>query len=130
MTARAETFVAFSGPVECHRDESAPIRLTLIGASSDGSERVILGLEGRAPADLPATLAAPTVQRIAPREYAITSGERSWVVTATRAHLHRDVSAAFYAAVPPRRVPWHKRTLWNVGLAFAASPLGRRWLRR
>jgi hypothetical protein len=45
-------------------------------------------------------------------------------------HMHRDVSPAFYAAVPPRRVPLFKRVLWTVGLAVAASPLGRYWLNR
>jgi hypothetical protein len=130
MTSPAALVVAFKGRVHCRRDVSGPLGLTLVGCSADRSETVWLAFHGEAPHDLPAVLESAAVQRLGTQEYSITTEDRRWTVVASRVHMHRDVSPAFYAAVPPRRVPLFKRVLWTVGLAVAASPLGRYWLNR
>jgi len=44
-------------------------------------------------------------------------------------HLHREVAAQFYHAIPPRRAPWAKRMFWRTVLALGASRMGLRLLR-
>ncbi|HTU59802.1 MAG TPA: hypothetical protein VMF89_15225 [Polyangiales bacterium] len=129
MTASEIRLAVFTGPVECRRCESGPVGLVLVGRSADRMESIWLAFEGIAPADLPAVIENAAVQRTAAQQYRIASQDRSWAVAAARVHLHRDVSTAFYGAVPPRAVPWLKRLAWRAGLIVAASPAGR-WLIR
>ena len=129
MSASEAPLAAFTGPVDCRRAESGPIGLMLIGRSADRPERIWLAFEGVAPRDLPALIESATVQRTSAQHYQIASQERAWTLTAARVHLHRDVSAVFCAALPPRPVPLLKRLLWALGLIVAASPAGR-WLIR
>jgi hypothetical protein len=129
MTAPEELLAAFTGPVDCRRCESGPVRLMLVGRSADRTETIWLAFEGTAPENLPALIESATVQCASAQQYRIASQDRSWLVTAARVHLHRDVAAAFYEAVPPRTVPWLKRLAWRAGLLVAASPAGR-WLIR
>jgi len=78
--------------------------------------------------DLPDSLAAATVSLIEEHRYCITSASRSWAVEAASAHVHRDVGAAFYRAIPPRAVPLRKRLFWKVVLALAGTNAGKRML--
>ncbi len=39
-------------------------------------------------------------------------------------HLHREIAAQFYRAIPPRPVPLLKRWFWRVVLALATSRAG------
>lgn len=126
-----DCLIVFRGAVECRGDTSGPLGLTLVGhATGEGEATVHLAFECAAPTDLPAVLHAPMIHGIAPGQYRITAGDRQWVVAARRAHLHRDVSLAFYRAVPPRPVPALKRLLWRIALAVAASAAGHYWLAR
>jgi hypothetical protein len=83
-----------------------------------------VSFSGNAPADLPQTLSAARVESIGANEYRIASAAGEWRITARCVHLHRDIAAAFYAAIPPRPVPAGKRIFWRLVLALAGSRTG------
>jgi hypothetical protein len=121
--------LTFRGGVSCRRDASGPLGLTLIGRTADHpEEKVSLAFAGRAPETLPEVLEDPTVYRIDERRYRIASTPREWLVEATGVHIHREVTTAFYRAIPPRTAPWSKRFFWRVVLALAGSSWGKRLL--
>src|SRR4051812_15816055 len=109
----ATTIVRFRGGVSCRRDE-APLGLTLIGRTVDRSDEIAtLAFVSAAPESLPEALEDATVEQIAGGQYRISSGSREWIFAARSVHLHREVSATFYRAITPRRVPWNKRLFWR-----------------
>ena len=112
------------------RCEPGPLGLTLSGATAQGSGTLFLAFRGEAPAGLPAQLQSPQVHEIEPGTYRIASARGQWTFDARAHFLHRDASAVFYAAIPPRPVPWHKRLFWRLILALAGSPAGRLLARR
>jgi hypothetical protein len=118
----------FTGRVRVVKGVSGPLGLTLIGAVAP-DEVVHLHLRCR-PVDLPGELEAPELWKCRPDGYRLAAGERSLQLPASAVFIHRDVSAAFYRAVPPRRVPWRKRLLFRTLLTLVATPLGRWWLAR
>jgi hypothetical protein len=98
--------------------------------SHDGQdENVKVAFSCPAPADLPAELEDAELELLADNRHRLTSGDRSWSLHGP-VHVHREVSSAFYKALPPRPVPWRKRLFWRVMLALAANPLTRRLLLR
>jgi hypothetical protein len=120
----------FRGKVRCLRSQSEPA-LTLSGASaSPPGEPFLLGFSGSAPEDLPDTLEDVRIEQLQEGSYRIVSGQRAWVIEARALHLHRDVGAAFYRALPPRRAPWHRRLFFWVVLQLARSHRGMAALRR
>jgi len=115
--------------VSCRRDASGPVGLTLVGWTSDHpDERVSLGFSGRAPEGLPEVLEDPIVDRLDEKRYRISSAPREWVVEATAIHLHREMAATFYRAIPPRPAPWSRRLLWRILLGLAATAWGKKLL--
>jgi hypothetical protein len=121
--------VRFRGGVSCRRDPSGPLGLTLVGWTSDHpDERVSLAFSGRPPEALPEVLEDPIVDRLDERRYRISSPPREWIVEATAIHLHREMAATFYRAIPPRAAPWSRRLLWRILLALAASAWGKKLL--
>jgi hypothetical protein len=125
----AHAHVTFRGGVICRRDSSGPLGLTLIGWTSDHpEERLSLAFSGRSPETLPDVLEDPVVDRLDERRYRIASQPREWVVEATAIHLHREIAATFYRAIPPRAAPWSKRLFWRLVLALAARSWGKRLL--
>jgi len=121
--------IAFSGEVSCRRDPRGPLGLTLFGRTMDRpSEEASLAFSGRAPDTLPDMLEDVTVDRLGEGRYCIASAQHSWTVEATAVHLHREIAASFYRAIPPRAAPWSKRLFWHVVLAMAASSWGKRLL--
>jgi len=129
VNALPETLVRFSGGVECRRDASGPLGLTLVGAVAAG-EVAHLAFLGAPPQGLPAQLETAVVERLGPREFRISAAAGSWTLLAAHTYLHLDVGRRFYDAIPPRPVPLGKRIFWRLVLAVAASPLGHWWLRR
>jgi hypothetical protein len=128
-SAEPQRIATFRSGVSCSRDLLSPLGLTLIGWTADHpDEKVSLAFSGAAPDDLPDVLEDPTVDRIDVGLYRISSPPREWIVNATAVHLHRQIAAAFYRAIPPRTVPWSKLLFWRLVLALAASPLGKRVL--
>ncbi|MGH8303563.1 MAG: hypothetical protein ACRET5_19115 [Steroidobacteraceae bacterium] len=117
---------AFRGPVACRRTADA---LTLTGAAADSlDDRLIVTLSRANAPEMPNSFAAATVSVLDEHRYRITSASRFWAVEAASAHVHRDVGAAFYRAIPPRAVPLRKRLFWRVVLALAGTRSGKRML--
>jgi len=121
--------VRFRGGVSCRQDSSGPLGLTLVGWTSDHpDERVSLAFSGRSPDTLPEVLEDPIVDRLDETRYRISSPPRVWIVEASAIHLHREMAATFYRAIPPRAAPWSRRFLWRVLLALAAREWGKKLL--
>ncbi len=119
----------FRGGVSCRRDSSGPLGVTLVGWTSDHpDERVSLAFSGRSPEGLPEVLEDAIVNRLDERRYRISSPPREWIVEASAIHLHRDMAATFYRAIPPRAAPWSRRLLWRILLALAATAWGKKLL--
>jgi hypothetical protein len=119
-----EVLAAFRGPVSCTRTAGVPA-LTLSGKSAQapGGETALAFSAATLP-DLPETLQDAVIERLGGGQYRIVSAAREWLITASAAHLHREIAAEFYRAIPPRRVPWRKRLFWRAVLALAASRVG------
>ena len=128
---RADRLIAvFRGTVICVRETGVSPGFTLRGVSAtNAQESLIVTFLGDAPEDLPRRLAAPSVQAVDTRCYRIESPPRQWLIWARALHVHRDVRAGFFRAVPPRAVPLRKRLFWTGVLAMARSRAGLRLLR-
>src|SRR6201996_3093468 len=123
-----QRIVRFRGGVSCRRDDS-PLGLTLIGQTTDRPDEIAtLAFMGVAPSKLPEALEDATVEKTGTGQYRIWSGRREWILPARSAHLHREVSTAFYRAIAPRPAPWGKRFFWWLVLGLVANPVGRRLL--
>lgn len=139
--------VAFAGAVRA-RLETGPLGLTLEGHPVEApAEEISLAFAfaGRAPPAIPATLHDVLVEQLAGEScgadpagdaraekaamcFRLSSGRDQWRFRAADCHLHREVSASFYRAVPPRAAPWVKRMFWRWVLRLAGRPSGRRLL--
>jgi hypothetical protein len=119
----------FNGPVKSVTGPG-PAGVTLLGniaepdASSTAAQLSLSCLESL---QLPPVLNDVSVEALAAQEIVLRSGAREWRVRCTTWQLHRDVGATFYAAIPPRQMPWSRRVAWRVMLGFAALAPGR-WL--
>jgi hypothetical protein len=125
-----ESLASFRGRVECARG-AAPLGLTLTGFTAEHpGERTMLAFSTSVPApDFPDSLQDPVIEQLGARRYRIGSGSRSWMIEASAVHLHRDVGAVFYRALPPRPVPLLRRVFWALVLTLAASRAGLRLLK-
>jgi hypothetical protein len=124
-----EVLASFRGPVRCVRSGHLP-GLTLCGHTAQApGEPFMLAFSAAAPADFPDTLQDARVERLEEQRYRISSERREWLIEAPAVHLHRDITAAFYRAIPPRPVPWPKQVFWRIVLALAASRRGLALLR-
>ena len=117
-----EPLVAFRGAVSCQRAPGA-LRLTLSGEAAPGA-RVTLTFGAAAAADLPAVLQDPVIEELAANQYRVSSARGAWVISAPAVHLHREIAAEFYRAIPPRPMPPLRRVLWRIVLALAGSRAG------
>lgn len=128
--APAVTVAVFTGSVRCRRTPDGPLGLTLAGCTAvqPGAE-LELAFAGVAPADLPERLEDALIERTGTDEYRIAAGAREWRLTARALHVHRDVGAAFYGAIPGRPAPLTRRLLYRVVLALARSRVGLALLR-
>jgi hypothetical protein len=126
----SERLATFRGAVSCARAGDVP-GLTLSGLTAEApDEPTALAFSAASPADLPETLQDALVERLGDGRYRIASSSGEWLLPAGAAHLHREVAARFYRAIPPRPAPWRKRAFWRVVLALAASRAGLAALRR
>jgi hypothetical protein len=129
--ATAPEVIRFHGWISCRRDGEGPLGLVLVGRTlaDERDESVQVAFSSPAPDGLPEALEDPRVESLGNNQYRLASGDQSWTLRGP-IHVHREIAAAFYKAVPPRPVPWRKRLFWRVMLALAAHPLGRRLLLR
>ena len=117
----------FLGWISCRRDGEGPLGLILVGRTKDRPEEAVqMAFACPGPVDLPDALEEAVVERLGPKQYRLSSGDRSWTLDGV-AHVHREVASAFYKALPPRPVPFRKRLFWRVMLGLASNPAGR-WL--
>ena len=119
-----EPVVSFRGAVRCRR-ASGPLGLTLIGGTPERpGETTALAFSAAAPAAFPDALDDVVVERLGANQYRICSPPREWVIAAAAVHLHREIAAQFYRAIPPRTVPAPKRWMWRIVPALAATRAG------
>ena len=124
----ARTLVSFRDGVSCRREPEGPLGLTLFGRTRDRpDEMASVAFSGPAPEGLPEALEAATVEQLADGTYRISCEGGEWRVSATAAHLHREIATAFYRVVPPRRPPWRRRVFFRILLALARRRAGQ-WL--
>ena len=127
MTPR--TIVTFRDGVSCRREPQGPLGLTLIGRTRDRPEEMAsVAFTGAAPYGLPEALEDVTVEQLDPGTYRLVCVGKEWLVSATAAHLHREVATAFYRVVMPRRPRWSRRVFWRIVLGLAHHPAGKRLL--
>jgi hypothetical protein len=128
LNAPAE-ILRFEGPVKWEAGPG-PAGITLLGRIVEPDGRTTaaqLSLICSEQPDLPANLKDLTVETTSAGDALLRSGAREWRVHCNTWQLHRDVGAAFYAAIPPRRTPWTRRLSWRLLLGVAATSPGR-WL--
>jgi len=119
---------AFQGRVTCRGDQ-LPLALTLVGRTASAPEEPVtltFAFAEAAPPAMPEVLEDVRVERIEAGGFHISSGSRHWDVPALSCHLHRDVAAAFFQAVVPRKPRWSRRLFWSTVLALLAHP----WIKR
>jgi hypothetical protein len=119
----------FKGPVRWEAGPG-PAGLTLVGhivEPDGGMTPAQLSLGGLAPPQLPPILNDLTFEALTAQDMVLRSGGREWPLRGRTWQLHRDVGAMFFAAIPPRPMPWSRRLGWTVMLGLVASGPGR-WL--
>ena len=120
----AERLATFRGVVHCRRADTVP-GLTLSGGTLEApQEPTALAFSALAPRDLPGTLEDAVVDHLGGEHYRIAAAGREWLIDSGAIHLHRDIAAQFYRAIPPRPAPWAKRVFWRVVLSLAATRAG------
>jgi len=126
MPERELTILArFSGAVTCVRSSRGPLGLMLAGRTADPSgEEMQVAFAGAASGDLPARLEDVVIERRGPGEFLVASAGRAWTIGARSVHVHREVAAAFYRAIPPRPAPLRRRMLYGLMLRLARSRAG------
>ena len=104
-----EPLVTFRGAVRCARARG-PLGVTLIGETPERpGEPTTLAFSAVAPPGFPECLDNAVVERLGADQYRIYSPPREWLIAAAAVHLHREIAAQFYRAIPPRPVPLPKR---------------------
>jgi hypothetical protein len=123
-----QPIIQFSGRIDCRRDGCGPLGLIMSGHTALHPRQLVhLCFAGTAPPDLPRSLDGAAVAQVGEESYCITSDASSWTLSARAAHLHREVTREFYAAVPGEPVRWTQRLFWRIVLTLAATSAGR-WL--
>jgi hypothetical protein len=126
MGTPAPPVAVFRGPVACRLSRNA---LILTGAAADSADDIlILTFMTSSVPSVPDSLPDVTICALDEHRYRINSGSGYWTVSATAVHAHRDVSGAFYRAIPPRPAPLGKRLFWRAVLALAGTRAGKRLL--
>jgi hypothetical protein len=121
----------FSGRVELRAGPCGGAGFTLVGRLAGHADEVAhLSVDCATPLDLPSELDSPVLESLGSGRWRILARGREWVLTPRAVFLHRDVARTFFKAVPQRPAPLWKRAFWRAVLVWAASGLGRRWLRR
>jgi hypothetical protein len=102
-------------------------RLAQAGGEASAAQLALMCTERPS---LPATLMDVSVEALAAPDVVLHSGAQVWRLRCSTWQLHRDVGAAFFAAIPPRATPWTRRLGWRVLLGIAGTAPGRWFLMR
>jgi hypothetical protein len=128
--AAAQPLIEFDGAVECRRATGA-INFVLRGQERAAGQ--VEALFSAAAADGLAAL-PPKLHEVrlfqrsagapgtAPQLFRIIARERQMDLSARSLQLHRDVAGAFFAEVPPPRVPLRRRLGWTLLLQLLRIP--------
>jgi hypothetical protein len=112
----AEPLLIFRGEVHCKCSAGVP-GLTLSGYTSAHPEtRTTLAFSA-------------LIEQLPEGSWRIKSATREWRLANVPVHLHRAAAEEFYRALPPRPVPWLKRSFWRLVLLLARHRGGFRLLR-
>jgi hypothetical protein len=117
----------FAGPVQCRR-ESQPAALVLSGTERASGVPLELRFMAPRPAELPAIISDIDVYEFGTGEWKLRAHGGAWTLPARALLVHRDVGAAFYAALPPPRIGLGARLGWSALLGLARIPGGVRLL--
>ncbi len=128
LAAGRGELIAFAGAVQCESADGAG-QLVLRGCAR-GMQPARSGLtevlfSGTGTVTLPPALRDARVielTAVAPRRYRIESAGLQLEFPARSVQLHRDAAAAFFAAVPPVRVPLRLRVGWSLLLTVLRIP--------
>ena len=119
-----EVLAAFRGPVSCRRTFDAA-GIVLCGCTAEApAEATTITFAATTDQDLPDTLTDARVESLGERCWRVSTATRSWFIEGGTAHVHCDVAASFYRAIPPRKVRRTRRLSWNLVLILAATRLG------
>jgi hypothetical protein len=129
LDSNPRELIAFAGAVQCEVAAGA-VDLVLRGyerarppARSEVAELLFSGAGAVAlPPELHDARVIELTRAPAPRRYRIESPQLQLELSARSAQLHRDVAAAFFAAVPPARVPLRQRLGWSLLLTLLRLP--------
>jgi hypothetical protein len=120
----------FRGTVHCRREPRGPLGLELTGRAIGADAEQSVAFSGAAaPGDLPEVLENLVVVRTGEREFRLLSAGGAWTLTAAAVHVHTDLSAPFYKAIPPQPAPLARRLLFGTALFLARTRAGLMLLR-
>jgi hypothetical protein len=111
----------FAGPVECRREPGA-IGLVLTGYDRAGGAPLQLQFVGPEPEELPAIVSDIDVFELEPGHWRLRAHGGLWTLRARDVLVHRDVGAAFYAALPPPPLKLGVRIGWSLLLTLVRIP--------
>jgi hypothetical protein len=113
--------VEFAGPVQCRHDTAAAI-LVLSGSERIGGAPLELLFQSPGPVELPAIVSDIDVYKSEPGSWKLRAHGGSWTLQARNLLVHRDVRAAFFAAVPPPPLKIGTWLGWSLLLTLARIP--------
>jgi hypothetical protein len=132
--AAQRLLIAFDGEVECRRPSGA-INLSLHGRERDGTRGATRAVEvlmaaAVLAAELPPRLNDVSVLAADAHHLQIRARELQQELTCHSVQVHRNVGGAFFAAVPPARVPLMVRLGWTLLLGLLRLPGAEALLKR
>jgi hypothetical protein len=118
---RGRLVAEFVGPVHC-RAEAGAVGLVLSGQERSGATPLELLFTAPRPVALPTIISDMDVYQLEPGRWRLRAHGGSWTLEARALAVHRDVGAAFFAAVPPPPLTARARLGWSLLLALARVP--------
>jgi len=118
---RGRLVAEFGGPVHCRRGSGA-VGLVLSGQERVGATPLELLFTAPQPVELPTIISDMDVYALEPGCWRLRAHGGSWTLAARDLAVHRDVGAAFFAAVPPPALPARTRLGWSLLLVLARIP--------
>jgi hypothetical protein len=118
---RGRLVAEFAGPVHS-RHEAGAVGLMLWGQERAGGGPLELLFTGPEAVELPTIISDMDVYQLEPGRWRLRAHGGSWTLMARALLVHRDVGAAFLAAVPPPPLKLGVRVGWSLLLVLARVP--------